>query len=159
MLGWWGGDDERVVVARLLNAEMTARFSRQSESLNRIDTKGVALLGFTLTVATFATTTRLHAGWLVAVLITLGAAAMAGVQTIRVRTYHDAPEPAKIQILAARSERAALAALTAAKKNAFDDNAGVLTLKAKWWRRSLAFLVAGVALLAIAQLLDAGVAT
>lgn len=159
MARWRSAPDDRAAVARLLNDEMTARFLRQSDSLNRIDTKGTALLGFALTIATFAATTTVATPWLLAVLASLACAAGAGIQTIRVRTYRDAPEPAKIKLLIPRTENAALAALIKAKQEAFDANAVVLATKAKWWRRSLTGLVAGVALLAIALLVDVRVTT
>ena len=154
MSGWWSASDDEAVVARLLNDELTARFLRQSESLNRIDIKGTALLGFTLTLATFTATTSVPTPWLVLVLSCLVVSAVAGIQATRVRKYGDAPEPHQIGILVTWTEQAALRVLMKVKQEAFDKNAKVLKAKARWWRWSLGGLVAGVAFLALALLLD-----
>lgn len=136
---------------RLIHEEIAARASRLDASTARLDTKATTLLGFVLASVTFLASQETGGWWKVPPFLVFTVAAYFGIQSMRPREFKDAPEPEPlVKYLSDRKEAAALALLTAAKVQAFNENRETHKGKARSWRRSLLALTVAVALVVVA---------
>ncbi|GAA3885511.1 hypothetical protein GCM10022207_61070 [Streptomyces lannensis] len=136
----------------VLNDELAARLARQSDSLAKIDTKAVFLIGFAATAAQFLATHKHHT---VLAYFAFGAyalALLAGVQTFRVADHKDL-EPRPILVTHARSPKSkVLIELAATRTSIFEENKRRHQQKAQYWTASLWLLVLGLGLSTVALL-------
>jgi hypothetical protein len=124
---------------RLLNEEVSARVGRLDTNTARLDIKATTLLGFIWAACTFLATQPIGGWWKVPAYAAFVAAATLGFQSMRPRTFKDAPEPdAVLQFLVQRPETNALNLILNAKVRAFKDNQATHERKANNWRRCLA---------------------
>jgi hypothetical protein len=137
----------------LLNNEVASRLTRQSDSLAKIDTKAVFLIGFAATAAQFLATHKHHDVLAYCAFFTYAVTLLTGVQTIRVAEHKDL-EPRVMLADNVRSPKSqALAALAATRASIFEKNQRRHELKARYWAVSLWSLVVGLGLSTVALLL------
>lgn len=137
----------------LLNNEVASRLTRQSESLAKIDTKAVFLIGFAATAAQFLATHKHHDVLAYCAFAAYAVTLLAGVQTIRVAEHKDL-EPRPMLADHVRSPKSqVLTALAATRASIYEKNKRRHELKARYWAVSLWSLVAGLALSTVALLL------
>ncbi|MFC4612550.1 hypothetical protein ACFO9E_33100 [Streptomyces maoxianensis] len=130
----------------LLNSELASRLVRQSDSLAKIDTKAVFLIGFAATAAQFLATHE-HQSVLAYLALTAYAIALAaGVETFRVADHKDL-EPRPTLDSHARSPKGrVLIELAATRVSIFEENQQRHQRKAKCWTVSLWSLTVGLVL-------------
>lgn len=137
----------------LLNNEAASRLARQSESLAKIDTKAVFLIGFAATAAQFLATHKHHDVLAYCAFAAYAVSLLAGVQTIRVAEHKDL-EPRPLLVKYAQLPKSlALIRLTASRASIFEKNKLRHELKARYWTASLWSLVVGLGLSTVALLL------
>lgn len=137
----------------LLNNEAASRLTRQSESLAKIDTKAVFLIGFAATAAQFLATHKHHDVLAYCAFAAYAITLLTGVQTIRVAEHKDL-EPRPMLVDHVRSPKSqVLAALAATRAAIYEKNKRRHELKARYWAVSLWFLVTGLGLSTVALLL------
>ncbi|MER6405953.1 hypothetical protein ABT269_20945 [Streptomyces viridosporus] len=137
----------------LLNNEAASRLTRQSESLAKIDTKAVFLIGFAATAAQFLATHKHHEVLAYCAFAAYAITLLTGVQTIRVAEHKDL-EPRPMLVDHVRSPKSqVLAALAATRASIYEKNKRRHELKARYWAVSLWSLVAGLGLSTAALLL------
>ncbi|WP_406452712.1 hypothetical protein OH768_11550 [Streptomyces sp. NBC_01622] len=130
----------------LLNSELASRLTRQSDSLAKIDTKAIFLIGFAATAAQFLATHK-HQPVLTYVAFAAYALALAaGMQTFRVADHRDLEARPLLDAHAGLLKGQALAALAAARVVIFERNQERERQKAKLWGISLWSLVVGLVL-------------
>jgi hypothetical protein len=132
----------------LINAEVTARLTRQSIGDAQMDTKAIVLVGYAGAASAFLATRPfqpLLAG------LAFGAYAVAaalGLWAYAVGTYQDVPDPRAIFNGYATSPRSeALASLAATRVLAFERNARQQQAKIRRWWVSLGALMIGISLM------------
>ncbi|WP_217554048.1 hypothetical protein [Streptomyces sp. GbtcB6] len=130
----------------LLNSELASRLTRQSDSLAKIDTKAVFLIGFAATAAQFLATHKHQPVLTYLAFAAYALALAAGMQTIRVADHRDLEPRPMLDAYAASPKNQVLAALTAARVVIFERNQERERQKAKWWTTSLWSLAAGLVL-------------
>ncbi|MGA5291673.1 hypothetical protein [Streptomyces pseudogriseolus] len=136
-----------------LNDEAASRLTRQSDSLAKIDTKAVFLIGFAATAAQFLATHKHHDVLAYIAFAAYAVTLLAGVQTIRVAEHKDL-EPRPMLVAYARSPKSqVLAELAASRATIFEKNKRRHELKARYWAVSLWSLVVGLGLSTVALLL------
>jgi hypothetical protein len=138
----------------LINSELAGLLDRQSDSLDRIDTKATLVIGYALAAASFLATQ--HPELILAVLayVAFATAAGLGIVTLAVRDYDELkPRPLFVGY-AGRSRASTLAALGALRVKAFECNGRKLDQKAKQWQISIAVLVLGTLLMILAILVQ-----
>ncbi|MBT2511586.1 hypothetical protein J7I98_38570 [Streptomyces sp. ISL-98] len=134
----------------LLNSEASSRLARQSDSLAKIDTKAVFLIGFAATAAQFLATHKHHD---VLAFAAYAVTLLTGVQTIRVAEHKDL-ELSPMLVAYVRSPKSrVLAELAASRALVFEKNKRRHELKARYWVVSLWSLVVGLGLATVALLL------
>ncbi|MGW7109304.1 hypothetical protein ACWGHU_24415 [Streptomyces xanthophaeus] len=137
----------------LLNNEAAARLTRQSDSLAKIDTKAVFLIGFAATAAQFLATHKHHDILAYCAFAAYAVTLLTGVETIRVAEHKDL-EPRPMLAAHVRSPKGqALAALAASRASIFEENKRRHEQKARYWVVSLWSLVLGLGLSTVALLL------
>ncbi|MFH8443436.1 hypothetical protein ACH4D3_19685 [Streptomyces sp. NPDC018026] len=137
----------------LLNTEAASRLTRQSESLAKIDTKTVFLIGFAATAAQFLATHKHHDVLAYGAFAAYAVALFMGVLTIRVAEHKELEPPQMIADHVHLPKSQVLAALAASRASIFEVNARRQKLKARYWGVSLWSLVAGLGLSTVALLL------
>lgn len=141
---------------RLLNEEVSARAGRLDANTARLDTKATTLLGFILAACTFLATQPISGWWKVPAYAAFIASATLGFQSMRPRTFKDAPQPdSLLQFLTQRPETDALTLILKAKVQAFKDNQATHQRKANSWRGCLAAYSLAVVLMIGAIILSA----
>lgn len=134
---------------RLLNSEIAERLVRQTQSVDRIDSKVTVLIGLVLTAIPLVADRDLAKGWAIAALSFAIVAITCGALCLRPRDFVDVPEPRR----AVNRYRGAplpvlLGALVGTRVEAFRKNELARRSKVRWWQLSqLAALVAGVLLM------------
>lgn len=137
----------------LLNNEVASRLTRQSESLAKIDTKAVFLIGFAATAAQFLATHKHHDVLAYCAFAAYAITLLTGVQAIRVAEHKDL-EPRPMLVAHVRSPKSqVLAELAATRASIFEKNKRRHELKARYWAVSLWSLLAGLGLSTVALLL------
>lgn len=137
----------------LLNTEAASRLTRQSESLAKIDTKAVFLVGFAATAAQFLATHKHHDVLAYCAFAAYAISLLAGVQTFRVAEYKDL-EPRHLVVSYARlSKELALIRLASSRASLFEENQRRHQKKARYWSVSLGSLIVGLGLSTVALLL------
>lgn len=137
----------------LLNTEAASRLTRQSESLSKIDTKAVFLIGFAATAAQFLATHKHHDVLAYCAFAAYAISLLAGVQTFRVAEYKDL-EPRHLVVSYARlSKELALIRLASSRASLFEENQRRHQKKAGYWLVSLGSLIVGLGLSTVALLL------
>ncbi|MFK0107887.1 hypothetical protein [Streptomyces sp. NPDC091217] len=137
----------------VLNNELAARLARQSDSLGKIDTKAVFLIGFAATAAQFLATHKHHVVLAYLAFAAYALALLAGVQTFRVADHKDL-EPRQLLVAHVRSPKSqVLIELAATRASIFEENQRRHQRKARYWSASLWLLVGGLALSTAALLL------
>jgi soluble lytic murein transglycosylase-like protein len=137
----------------LLNNEVASRLSRQSDSLAKIDTKAVFLIGFAATAAQFLATHRHHDVLAYCAFAAYAVTLLTGVRTIRVAEHKDLEPRPMIAAHVALPKSHALAALTASRASIFEKNEERHEKKARYWAGSLWSLVLGLGLSTVSLLL------
>jgi hypothetical protein len=134
----------------LINAELTARIDRQTDSSAKIDTKAVVLAGYVVAAASFLAIQHPQP-----VLASLAYAAYAVTFGLNVFAYavgpaREVPNPRRLlNGYATRTKPQVLIALAAERVKAFDANARRHQRKARLWQISLATLAIGVTLMVV----------
>jgi hypothetical protein len=136
----------------LINAEVTASLTQQADASAKLETKALTLVGYVGVLSAFLATRNAQP------LAAAGAyAAYAIVAGLNITVFMSAPElrmaaspKALFNNYSERNKTDTLKALVAARVKAFDDNQEPLQTKAVLAQISLFFLVAGVALMAVA---------
>jgi hypothetical protein len=137
----------------LLNSEAASRLARQADSLAKIDTKAVLLIGFAATAAQFLATHKHHDVLAYLAFAAYAVTLLTGVQTIRVAEHKDL-EPRPMLVAHVRSSKGqALIELAASRVSIFEKNKRRHELKARYWAVSLWSLVMGLGLSTVALLL------
>lgn len=137
----------------LLNNEVASRLTRQSESLAKIDTKAVFLIGFAATAVQFLATHRHHDILACCAFAAYAISLLAGVQTFRVSEYKDL-EPRHLVVSYARLPKGlALIRLASSRASLFEENQRRHQKKARCWLVSLGSLIVGLGLSTVALLL------
>jgi hypothetical protein len=145
-------DDDSTATLELINTELTARLTRQTDVGKGIDTKAAALAGFAAVGSQFLATRSVEP-----VLATFAYAAYAlafgaAVGGFAVATYKDVPKPRRLADKYGREPKAeVLRRLVAVRVVAIEENADKYDTKARRWRVALAALVAGLALSVVAM--------
>jgi len=129
--------EERTETLEVLNSELASRLARQSDSLAKIDTKAVFVIGFAVTAAQFLATHK-HQPVLAALAFAAYAVALAaGALTVRVADHEDL-EPREMLETYARSPKAqALVSLAASRVDIYEKNHKRHNRKALFWSVSL----------------------
>ncbi|MFK4107129.1 hypothetical protein [Streptomyces sp. NPDC002176] len=135
--------EQRKGTLELLNGEMASRLTRQSESLAKIDTKTVFLVGFAATAAQFLATHQHHQGLAYLAFVFYAVTLLAGVLSIRVSGYEDLEPKRMVQDNVNSPESRVLAAMVATRVTIFEDNRKRHDRKARYWTVSRWSLVAG----------------
>jgi hypothetical protein len=139
----------------LINAEISGRLDRQSDSIGKIENKAGLLLGYTIAASSFLSTRSFQpvaAGFAYAL---FAVAAIAGVYALAVRTYKDI-EPDGVIAYSNQSVGLTLAMLIGTRGEAYDVNKGRQRWKAWAWWTCLAAVVAGSALMVASILVQTG---
>lgn len=129
----------------VINTEITASLTRQSDAGAKIDTKAGLLVGYAVVASSFLATR--HAQPVLAALAyaAYALAAAFGIWAYAVRMYQDVPEPRQLfNSYLARSKAQTLAALAATRVEVFESNEQKHARKARRWWLSVACLVVGV---------------
>lgn len=135
----------------LINTEITASLTRQSDARTSIDSKAVVLVGYTGAVAGFLATRHPQLALAVLAYVAFAAAAAFGIWAYAIRYHEDVPAPRELFNEYWKKPKAdALAALAATRAEVFESNAGLEKLKAMRWRLSLISLVVGMVLMVFA---------
>ncbi|WP_256096503.1 hypothetical protein [Streptomyces sp. LUP30] len=137
----------------LLNNEVAARLTRQSDSLAKIDTKSVFLIGFAATAAQFLATHKHHDVLAYCAFAAYAITLLAGVQTMRVAEHKDLEPRVILTDNVGFPKSQALAALAATRASIFEENQRRHEMKARYWAVSLSTLVVGLGLSTVALLL------
>ncbi|MFE7713149.1 hypothetical protein ACFU6I_47235 [Streptomyces sp. NPDC057486] len=138
----------------LLNNEAASRLTRQSDSLAKIDTKAVFLIGFAATAAQFLATHKHHDVLAYIAFAAYAVTLLTGVQTIRVAEHKDL-EPRPMIVAHVRSPKSqVMIELAASRASIFEMNKRRHELKARYWAVSLWSLVGGLGLSTVALLLQ-----
>jgi hypothetical protein len=107
----------------LLHNEAAARLTRQSDSLAKIDTKAVFLVGFAATAAQFLATHKHHDVLAHCVFAAYAISLLAGVHTFRVAEYKDLVEPRHLVVSYVRlPKELALIRLASSRASLFEEN-------------------------------------
>lgn len=134
----------------LINTEVAASLTRQSDAMRNIDTKAIVLVGYAGAAATFLATRHpqvILAGFAYAA---YALAALFGIWSYAVRGHHNVPCPRELfNRYWTRPRAEALAALAATRAEAFESNAEEHRRKAKRWWLSVTILSVGVALMVL----------
>ncbi|MGW4137689.1 hypothetical protein ACWELV_12935 [Streptomyces mirabilis] len=139
----------------LLNNEAAARLTRQADSLAKIDTKAVFLIGFAATAAQFLATHKHHAVLAYFAFAAYAVSLLAGMLTFRVAQHKDL-EPRPMIVAHVRSPKSrALIELAASRAAMFEENKKRHDWKVGYWTASLWSLAAGLCLSTAALLLHA----
>ncbi|MER5524847.1 hypothetical protein ABT075_09585 [Streptomyces sp. NPDC002677] len=137
----------------LLNNEAAARLTRQSDSLAKIDTKAVFLIGFAATAAQFLATHKHHDVLAYCAFAAYAVSLLTGVQTFRVAEYKDL-EPRPLVVNYVHLTKAlALIRLASSRASLFEENQRRHQKKARYWTLSLWSLIVGLGLSTVALLL------
>ncbi|MGW6263330.1 hypothetical protein [Streptomyces sp. NPDC055085] len=137
----------------LLNGEVAARLTRQSDSLAKIDTKAVFLIGFAATAAQFLATHKHHNVFAYCALFVYAVALLAGVWTIRVAEHRDLEPRPMLAAYVGLPKSRVVAALAASRATVFEENQRLHEKKACYWAVSLYSLIVGLGLSTVALLL------
>jgi hypothetical protein len=137
----------------LLNNEAAARLARQSDSLAKIDTKAIFLIGFAATAAQFLATHKHHDVLAYGAFAAYAVALLAGVQTFRVAEYKDLPPRPLVVNYVRLPKSRALIRLASSRVSLFEENQRRHEQKARYWTASLWSLVVGLGLSTVALLL------
>lgn len=134
----------------LINAELTARLDRQTDSSAKIDTKAIVLAGYVVAAVSFLATQRpqpVLAGLAYAAyVVTFGL----NVFAFAVGPARDVPDPrGLLNRYSKRTKSEALGALAAERVKAFEANARRHKRKARLWQVSLVSLAVGVTLMVL----------
>ncbi|MBT2511336.1 hypothetical protein J7I98_37085 [Streptomyces sp. ISL-98] len=136
----------------LLNNEAASRLTRQSDSLAKIDTKAVFLIGFAATAAQFLATHKHHDVLAYCAFAAYAVSLLAGVQAFRVAEYKDL-EPRPLVVNYVRLPKGlALIRLAASRASLFEENQRRQQKKARYWLVSLWSLIVGLVLSTVALL-------
>lgn len=137
----------------LLNNEAAGRLARQSDSLAKIDTKAVFLIGFAATAAQFLATHKHHAVLAYCAFAAYALSLLAGVQTFRVAPHKDLqPRPMIVEYVRSPKARV-LIELAASRVSIFEANSKRHDQKIWYWTISLWSLALGLGLSTAALLL------
>ncbi|MER6349760.1 hypothetical protein ACWC10_25310 [Streptomyces sp. NPDC001595] len=137
----------------LLNNETAARLARQVDSLAKIDSKAVFLIGFAATAAQFLATHKHHTALAYCAFAAYAASLLAGVQTFRVAAHKDL-EPRPMIVTHVRSPKSrVLIELAASRASIFEENKKRHDQKVRYWTISLWSLAGGLVLSTAALLL------
>lgn len=137
----------------LLNSETASRLARQSDSLAKIDTKAVFLIGFAATAAQFLATHKHHGVLAYFAFAAYAVTLLTGVQTIRVTEHKDLELRPMLNAHVRLPKYQVLAQLAASRAAIFEENQRRHELKARYWSVSLWSLVVGLGLSTVALLL------
>jgi hypothetical protein len=140
----------------LINSEIVGRLDRQTDCLNRIDTKAVLVVGYAIAAVSFLATR--HAQPLLAGLAyaAFAVAAGCGIATLALRNYPDIGCRRLVTGYAGGSRAVILAALVANRVEDFEYKKSRLKAKARGWWISLAALLTGTILMVTAILVQTG---
>ncbi len=137
----------------LLNNEVAARLTRQSDSLAKIDTKAVFLIGFAATAAQFLATHKHHDVLAYCAFAAYAITLLTGVHTMRVAEHKDLEPRVILTDNVAFPKSQALAVLVATRTSIFEENQRRHKTKAWYWSVSMWSLVVGLGLSTVALLL------
>lgn len=142
--------EDHAETLELINTEVTASLSRQSDAARNIDTKAIALVGYAGAAATFLATRHPQAVLATFAYAAYALAALFGIWSYAVRGHHNVPYPRGLfNEYWTRPRAEALAALAATRAEAFETNAEEHRRKARRWWLSLAALTIGVTLMVL----------
>ncbi|WP_233436171.1 hypothetical protein [Streptomyces anulatus] len=137
----------------LLNNEVTSRLARQSESLAKIDTKAVFLIGFAATAAQFLATHQRHEVLAYCAFAAYAIALVTGVLTFRVAEHKDLEPRPMLAAHVGSPKGRVMAELAASRAVIFEKNKERHEEKVRYWAVSLWSLGAGLCLSTVALLL------
>ncbi|MBZ6107956.1 hypothetical protein KVH20_37110 [Streptomyces olivaceus] len=145
--------EEQKDTLELLNSEAASRLTRQSESLAKIDTKAVLLIGFAATAAQFLATRAHHDVLAYCALAAYAVTLLTGVQTIRVAEHKELELRPMLAAHVRSPKSRVLAELAATRASIFEQNKRRHECMARYWTVSLWSLIAGLSLSTAALLL------
>lgn len=138
--------EQRVDTLEVINNELASRLARQSDSLAKIDTKAVFLVGFAATAAQFLAAQNPQPVFATLAFAAYAIAFVSGLMTFRVADYEDL-EPKEVLEHNARDPRGkVLAQLAATRVGIFERNRAKLNRKATCWAVSLCAVGVGLVL-------------
>ncbi|MET7636782.1 hypothetical protein ACWCW2_41540 [Streptomyces sp. NPDC001773] len=144
---------EQEPTLELLNNEVASRLTRQSDSLAKIDTKAVFLIGFAATAAQFLATHKHHDFLAYCAFGTYAVSLIMGALSIRVAEYKDLEPREMIEAHVGLPKSQVLIALAASRTSIFEANKRRHEGKARFWAASLWTLALGLVLSTVALLL------
>jgi hypothetical protein len=142
--------DAQVQTLELINNEMAARLARQSDSIGKVDTKAVVVVGFVATAAQFLAAHKPQPILAGIAFAAYAVALVAGVLAFRVAEYKDLEADRLLEDNARRTKAQALMQLAATRSGIFVENRAQLNRKGTCWTVSLCAVSVGLVLSTVA---------
>jgi hypothetical protein len=146
--------DAHAETLAFLNTELAGRLERQSDSLDKLDTKAVLVVGYALAAVAFLATRSAELILAILTYIAYAAAAGFGLAAVAVRKYHDIEPRVLFSQYWDRSAATAAAALAVQRVEHYEFNDSRLKAKTCQWKISVAALLIGTMLMTAAILVQ-----